>query len=105
MKRVAIDKAEAALLAVLFGIEGEPGLLDGGQISPDGAGAADFLLGELGHSGPVVSGPHGPQNAPLPGHLVPPHAILTFRLGQVRINSLISLEKIGFFFYQKDPPK
>ena len=56
-------------------------LLDGGKISPDGAGVAAFLLGELGHSGAVFLGLDGPQNSPLSGQLLPPHAILTFRLG------------------------
>jgi len=67
MKRVPFHKTPAALLAVLFGIEREPGVLDGGKISPDGAGVAVFLRGEFSYSGAMFSGLDGPQNAPLPG--------------------------------------
>ncbi len=105
VKGVALHKAEAALLAIFFRIEGEPCFLDGGKISPDGAGVAVFLLGELGHSGPMVSGLDGPQNAPLSGQLLTPHVILTFRLGWVRIKSGISLEKVDYCCYHKDAPK
>jgi len=81
VKRVPLDKPPAALLAVFLGIEGESGVLDRCEISPDGAGVAAFLLGALGHSAAMFSGLTGPQNAPLSGWLIPPHAILTFRFG------------------------
>jgi hypothetical protein len=67
MKREPLHKTPVALLAVLFGIEREPCLLDSCEISPDGAGVAVFLLGKLGYSGPMVSGLNSPQNAPLSG--------------------------------------
>ena len=105
MKGIALHKAEAALLTVFFGIEGKACFLDGGKISPDRAGVAVFLLGELGYSGPLFSGLNGPQNSPLSSQLLPPHAILTFRFGSVRIKSGISLEKINFSEYHKGASK
>jgi hypothetical protein len=105
VKPVAFDKAPAAFLTVLFRIEKETYVLDGCKISPDGAGVAVFLSGELSYSGPLISGLNGPQNTPLSGQLLTPHAILTFRLGQVRIKSGKSLEKVYFSVYHQGASK
>jgi len=61
MKRVALHKAPAALLAILFGIERETCFLDGGEISPDGAAVTAFLLGALSHSRAMFWGLNGPK--------------------------------------------
>jgi len=67
LKPVAFDKAPAALVATHFGVERKPCFLDGSEISPDGTRGAVFLCGKLSHSGTLLFGLNGPQDAPLPG--------------------------------------
>lgn len=49
------------------GVKGKTCILDGSQISPDGAGVAALLCGKFSHSGAVFSGLYVPQDPPLPG--------------------------------------
>jgi hypothetical protein len=73
---VPLYETEPALLAVFFRVEGKTGLLDAGQVPPDGACLAAFLLGQVSHGDAVPVGFQRPQNTPLPGKLFASHVII-----------------------------